>query len=234
MATKCYKIRLYYPHDLDLISYMRFYELDIVKAIYCAATAFCKGDSFVIQKPESRSTPLDKRKTYSRSLYLDTEKDAELCELLNEITPGYRNNFFKNILRLYLIQPVSESFFKDKKYMAELHPKIDVLQKDKRVVAAGTKKKDKNSSSKPKRMEKKSDSKESEKTQTEKNPAEFGKRNMGASNLPANPDIDAQESVFEKTELNDDAAKTNEEGFSSENSQEEEPDLTQLFSDLIK
>ena len=110
MANISLKLRLYMPHDVDLISLMLTHEIDIVQCLYCAATAFSKGDSFAVKIPPKRTTRLAPRRIYCKNLILDTEKDKNLLELLGKIEDGYRNNFLKNILRLYLFFPVTEEF----------------------------------------------------------------------------------------------------------------------------
>ena len=119
MSKRAFKIRLYYPHDIDLISIYRIYKFNMVKAIYCSVTAFSKYDKFFINIPPLRETPLEKKKTYAFTLTLDSEKDAETLALIDLIDSGFRNNFFKNILRMYLIYPVTSVFVSTAEAMCE-------------------------------------------------------------------------------------------------------------------
>lgn len=114
MAKIRYTIRLYRLHDLDLITFVETHEFNIISAIYSSLTAFAKGEVFVIEIPPRRQIQLPKlSRVYTKALVLDTEVDQEAIELLNKIGQGYRNNFLKNLLRLYLCNPLSEEFFKN-------------------------------------------------------------------------------------------------------------------------
>lgn len=114
MAKIRYTIRLYRLHDLDLITFVETHEFNIISAIYSSLTAFAKGEAFVIEIPPRRQIQLPKlSRVYTKALVLDTEVDQEAIELLNKIGQGYRNNFLKNLLRLYLCNPLSEEFFKN-------------------------------------------------------------------------------------------------------------------------
>lgn len=136
MAKKKILLRLYNPHDIDLISLMSRHQMDIVKAIYCAITAFAKKESFVIKIPPLREQTLNPRRIYSRHLILDSEKDKKVVQLLDAIDPGYRNNFLKNILRLYLFHPATEIFFSDKRNIAIFEEHYQCLTQGKRYVNA--------------------------------------------------------------------------------------------------
>ena len=114
MAKIRYTIRLYRLHDLDLITFVETHEFNIISAIYSSLTAFAKNELFVIEIPPRRQVQLPKlRRVYTKALVLDTEVDQEAIELLNKVGQGYRNNFLKNLLRLYLCNPLSEEFFKN-------------------------------------------------------------------------------------------------------------------------
>ncbi len=130
------RLRLYMPHDMDLISLMTTHEMDIVKAMYCAITAFVKRDSFAIKIPPLRQTEMKKQHMYHCNLSLDTEKDKEVIELLECIESGYRNNFLKNVLRLYLFCPATEAFFTDSEKMKEMEVYYRTFTEGKRYADA--------------------------------------------------------------------------------------------------
>lgn len=114
MAKKRYTIRFYTMHDLDLITFALTHDFDITKAIYSSVTAFARGEAFIISVPPPvRDNMPEKRRVFVKALVLDSDKDHEAIEMIDRITPGRRNNFFKNLLRLFLMYPFSEYFFDD-------------------------------------------------------------------------------------------------------------------------
>lgn len=134
-------LRLYNPHDIDLISLMIRHQMDIIKAVYCAITAFANKESFVIRIPPLREYNLESKRVYSKHLILDLEKDKNVIQLLERIEPGYRNNFLKNILRLYLLYPATETFFINAENMELFETHYQCLSKGKRFVDAAILKK---------------------------------------------------------------------------------------------
>ena len=163
MSKIRYTIRLYRLHDLDLITFIMTHEFDIMHAIYSSVTAFAKGEAFLI------SIPL--RRVYTKTLILDTEKDALTISMLDRISPGKRNNFFKNLLRLYLMYPFSECFFNSPEDLQYLEKKLKVFRTGQREVRAGKLKKSryiKKELSSQNRIEEKSE-KEDNKEKSHKN-----------------------------------------------------------------
>lgn len=130
------RLRFYLPHDMDLISLMITHEMDIVHAMYCSVKSFVKKESFAIKIPPLRNIPMEKKRVFHRNLSLDSEKDQDIIELLECIEPGYRNNFLKNILRLYLFCPGTEAFLRNPDDMLKLESYYEVFRKDKRVADA--------------------------------------------------------------------------------------------------
>ena len=128
-----YQIRLYKPHDLDLMELVARHRFCLQKAAYCCLSAFVKGEHFVIRIPELRKEPLPGRKVYARTLRLSEKKDAdrEIIRLLDQITPGYRNNFIKNLLRLYLMYPATGQFFSDPSGLAAFTERYQCFRKGK-------------------------------------------------------------------------------------------------------
>ena len=137
MAKKRLKIRLYSPHDLDLIALMLNYEIDLRVALYCAATAFSKHEFYAIDLPRKRENALKTKRVYHVDLLLDTEKDEKLLDILEQIMPGYRNNFMKNILRLYLCYPITDSFLIDKEQFPAFQKLFEIFTKERKVIEAG-------------------------------------------------------------------------------------------------
>ena len=133
-----YTIRLYRIHDLDLITFVEQHEFNIAKAIYSSLSAFSKGDHFIIEIPPKRKAQLpDLKRVYRKPIYLDEEKDKAAIELLDKIQKGYRNNFLKNLLRLYLCTPVSVSFLNDENDEAYFYKLFEIFKENKRIAKAG-------------------------------------------------------------------------------------------------
>lgn len=113
MPKTRYTIRLYRMHDLDLITFIETHEFNVVKAIYSSLSAFAKGEVFVIEVPPRRIQKLPPlNRSYTKALILDNETDEDAIKILNQIAPGYRNSFLKQLLRMYLCHPLSEEFFR--------------------------------------------------------------------------------------------------------------------------
>ena len=123
-----YPYQLFARHDLDLLTFKNLYNVNLTKALYCSLKAFVKGEAFVIVIPEERGiTPTFKRKYYGK-LRLHTEKDADVIEMIEKIAKGYRNCFFKNILRMYMRQPLTELFLEDPEDIGYFNNKIEILK----------------------------------------------------------------------------------------------------------
>lgn len=142
MSKKRYTIRLYRLHDLDLITFIMTHEFDIMHAIYSSVTAFAKGEAFLISIPPLTTTEMPQlRRVYTKTLILDTEKDELTISMLDRVSPGTRNNFFKNLLRLYLMYPFSECFFNSSEDLHFFEEKLKVFRTGQREVRAGKLKK---------------------------------------------------------------------------------------------
>lgn len=142
MSKIRYTIRLYRLHDLDLITFIMTHEFDIMHAIYSSVTAFAKGEAFLISIPPITKSEMPQlRRVYTKTLILDTEKDTLTISMLDRITPGKRNNFFKNLLRLYLMYPFSECFFNNPEDLQYFEEKLKVFRTGQREVRAGKLKK---------------------------------------------------------------------------------------------
>ena len=118
------------------------HEFDIMHAIYSSVTAFAKGEAFLISIPPLTKTEMPQlRRVYTKTLILDTEKDELTISMLDRISPGTRNNFFKNLLRLYLMYPFSECFFNSSEDLHFFEDKLKVFRTGQREVRAGKLKK---------------------------------------------------------------------------------------------
>lgn len=128
-------IRLYRMHDLDLITFVELHELNLQKAVYCALTSFTKGELFLIKIPPRRESgkELKLNRVYAFTMLLDTEKDKDAILLLSKITDGKRNNFLKNLLRLYLCNPMSEMFLESETDVEYFYDKFAIFRTGRRV-----------------------------------------------------------------------------------------------------
>lgn len=139
MGKKKYPFRLYGRHDLELISLMSTREFNITKAVYCSLTAFCNGDIFRIKLPPERMNEVKEiRKSYLKILILDEVKDKKAIEMMEKIAKGYRSNFLKNILRLYLCAPVSVDYFNNAADFLEFEDQASVFSQNRRIADAAS------------------------------------------------------------------------------------------------
>lgn len=130
-----YHIRLYYYHDLDIISYMINYNFDVIAAMYCTLNAFVNDELFVIETPKKlREEPLEKRRVYNRYLNLDPIKDKKAIDFLNKLVKGKQNLFLKNLLRQYLCSPATIMYLKDPQDNIFLQKKFQLFDANKRIV----------------------------------------------------------------------------------------------------
>lgn len=128
------KIRLYRLHDKDLLSLAGTRMFDFQKNIYLALKAFCNQEDFAINLPAKRNIPIPKeQRGYVKILTLDTEKDADIIEMLDMINDGYRNNFIKNVLRLYIRCPITEEFLIDANNESYFEKRYNILHQQPKV-----------------------------------------------------------------------------------------------------
>lgn len=139
---KKYFIRLYRAHDLDLITFVQTHRFNLNHAIYVALTAFSNNEVFVIAVPPKRDIVVSKlKRVYSYTLILDVEKDIKVIQVLDKIKNGYKNNFIKNLLRLYLCYPLAEAFLEDEAEMEFFENQFKEFKKNRRLAEAGFEKK---------------------------------------------------------------------------------------------
>lgn len=139
MSKRLYTIRLYRTHDKDLVTFLETHQFNIIKAIYCSLSAFCEGDMFVITIPPVRDKSYaTEKKVITKQLSLDEKKDAKAIALLEMIKDGGKNNFLKNLLRLYLCYPISYDFLKDDVNMDMFDSMFRIFREKRRVADAGS------------------------------------------------------------------------------------------------
>lgn len=149
-------MRLYRIHDLDLITFIETHKLNFQKAVYCALTSFTNDELFFIEIPPKREAgkELNLKRVYTKVLTLDEKKDKEAILLLKKINDGKRNNFLKNLLRLYLCNPMSENFLIDESDSKFFYEKFNIFRNGRRIANLNEgKKKEFNSSLKKEKKE---------------------------------------------------------------------------------
>ena len=95
------RIRLYHYHDLDLVSLYREGRISIPKAVKLTLNAFARKRYVRLETVDKKCEKIAKP-VYMFNIILDEKKDKDAIDLLNKIDKGYRNNFIKQLLRVYL------------------------------------------------------------------------------------------------------------------------------------
>ena len=226
---KKYFIRLYRAHDLDLITFVQSHRFNLNHALYVAITAFSKRDIFVIAVPPQKETNVEKfKRVYSYSLILDTEKDAKAIEVLEKIKPGFKNNFLKNLLRIYLCYPLSEAFLSNEADLSIFEEKLSGFKVDRRIAEAGFEK-----GAKKKRKKKSSERKKTLENQSEANEMSSNEKNDMLSEEAkklindVRPDVEVNSSDYAINRKQDDK-----QNFAEDN--DEDAEITDMFMNMVK
>lgn len=103
------RVRLYHYHDLDLASLYREGRLSVSKAAKIALNSFAQKKYFIMEAKEKKVEKVAKP-VYMFNIVLNEKKDRDAIELLNKIEKGYRNNFIKQLLRLYLRYEIPDCY----------------------------------------------------------------------------------------------------------------------------
>ena len=228
-------MRLYRIHDLDLITFIQTHELDFPKAVYCSLKAFTKGETFVIKIPPKRD--IDKelilKRNYTYIIYLDEDKDKKEIILLEKIAKGNRNNFLKNLLRLYLCNPMSELFLVDEKYFYE---KFDIFRKGRKFADLDEIKELNSLKSKIRKAEQKkketSIKQESKQDNTQSNSFEKNEVEDKTSETEESKEKDVSEKEIQRTENVTESMSEPEVVTEQENEPESE-DIADMFSSFL-
>lgn len=137
-----YQVEFYTAHDLDIITFKNCYKVNLCKALYCSLKAFCKGETFVIKLPKKREEKPTYRRKYRCILTLDEKKDKQEIELLSKLAKGYRTNFLKNLLRMYLRTPLMEPFLNNEEDFKWFMEKFEIFKIGVKQADAASMKKD--------------------------------------------------------------------------------------------
>ena len=115
------EVKLYYYHDIDLISLYRSECVNFPDATKKALKAYAEGKAYKIkvgEKKEKRTHEIYK-KCFHYYITLYEGKDDEIIDLLKNVSFGYRNNFIKTILRHYIGCELTAEYLvnEDQKYL---------------------------------------------------------------------------------------------------------------------
>ena len=232
-------MRLYRIHDLDLITFIQTHELDFPKAVYCSLKAFTKGETFVIKIPPKRdiNKELILKRNYTYIIYLDEDKDKKEIILLEKIAKGNRNNFLKNLLRLYLCNPMSELFLVDEKDEKYFYEKFDIFRKGRKFADLNEIKELNSSKFKIRKTEQKkkgtSIKQESKQNNTKSNSFEKDELEDKTSEAEENKEKDVSEKEIQRTENVTETVSEPEVVTEQENESESE-DIADMFSSFLE
>lgn len=95
------RVRLYHYHDLDLVSLYREGRISIPKAVKLTLNAFAQKNYVRLETDVKKCEKIAKP-VYMFNIVLNEKKDKAAIDLLDKIDKGYRNNFIKQLLRVYL------------------------------------------------------------------------------------------------------------------------------------
>lgn len=96
-------VRLYRMHDYDLISLKYTKSICFSAMIKSILKSYAEGNLYNIEIPvPTQKNVKDLPYITQTQFKLDEIKDKSVIDMLGNIKDGYRNNFIKNVIRLYL------------------------------------------------------------------------------------------------------------------------------------
>ena len=102
------EVKLYSYHDMDLVGLYKTGKVSFPETTRQVLNSYALGEVYKVKLLHTNEKRLAKypktsfRKYYHYHVMLDGKDDADAISLLHKITPGYRNNFIKVVLRQYL------------------------------------------------------------------------------------------------------------------------------------
>ena len=138
---RLYTIRLYRKHDMDLLS-LRLRNVDLADAVHQALIAFIEGRDMILSLPHFKNYDcgehISTASKTEKKLILDDDDDVdrEIICMLERINEGSWNNFFKNILRMYLWHPYAENYVKSEADLKYFEEKTELYKKNKEKLVA--------------------------------------------------------------------------------------------------
>lgn len=102
------EVKLYSYHDMDLVGLYKTGKVSFPETTRQVLNSYARGEVYKVKLLHTNGKRLAKypktsfRKYYHYHVVLDGKEDSDAISLLHKITPGYRNNFIKVVLRQYL------------------------------------------------------------------------------------------------------------------------------------
>lgn len=102
------EVKLYSYHDMDLVGLYKTGKVSFPETTRQVLNSYARGEVYKVKLLHTNEKRLSKypktsfRKYYHYHVMLDEKEDSDAIALLHRITPGYRNNFIKVVLRQYL------------------------------------------------------------------------------------------------------------------------------------
>lgn len=102
------EVKLYSYHDMDLVSLYKTGQVSFPETTRQILNSYANKEAYKVRLLETNTKRLSRypsdsyRKYCHYHVVLDDKDDGDAVRLLKHITPGYRNNFIKAILRQYL------------------------------------------------------------------------------------------------------------------------------------
>ncbi|MCB7508370.1 hypothetical protein G7B22_24775 [Blautia sp. MSK.20.9] len=102
------EVKLYSYHDMDLVGLYKTGKVSFPETTRQVLNSYARGEVYKVKLLHTNDKRLAKypktsfRKYYHYHVVLDGKEDSDAISLLHKITPGYRNNFIKVVLRQYL------------------------------------------------------------------------------------------------------------------------------------
>ena len=126
-------LRLYSWHDPDLLSVK---ETNSIASLFRASlNAYInnKALDIAINPPAEKIYP--RQSVYSIRILLDSVKDREIIDFIHTIRRGYRNSFYRNLMRHYITQRLgfmhslyfSESLYIENPILSQKNSKKEIL-----------------------------------------------------------------------------------------------------------
>lgn len=114
-----FTMRIYRMHDLDIIMLLKASDIAFGKTLKQVLKSYIQGNVYRIDVSGHWKDiePRDLPNEVFYGLKLNEEKDADIIQLLNQMTDGYKNSFIKHVLRMYTEPFALSCFYSDKESM---------------------------------------------------------------------------------------------------------------------
>lgn len=118
-------VRFYWQHDLDLLALAYHPDFAMSKWVKRAVVAWARGEKdFKIPLPVNAQPQIELNNKVVHFRF-DPKSEADVIEKILNIRKGYRNAFFRTVLRSFLIEPNMEPFMESSTYVVRNFAYID-------------------------------------------------------------------------------------------------------------